>query len=66
MGDELVNDIQNSVADLAAINGLDVNRLNPIVDALVNRMRNRGWEDDEIRAALDDDEERTFQGAADD
>jgi hypothetical protein len=51
MGDELVNDVLDSLKDIAFANGLNLESLRPVVDSIVNRLR--PWlNDDLIRVAL--------------
>lgn len=52
MGDELVDAVANDLSDLAFANGIAHNKIRPIVDAIVNQLREHGMADDEIKAAL--------------
>ena len=54
MGDELVLEIRESLDTLAFANGVTPDKLHPFIDALVNRMRAHGLEDDEIRRLLEE------------
>lgn len=52
MGDHLVDDVLKTFREIAFANGIELPRLRPVVDQLVNRFRNKGWGDDLIRDEL--------------
>lgn len=52
MGDKLVEAILNSVEDAAFSNSVGREQLRPIIDVLVNRLRNSGMSDEAVILAL--------------
>lgn len=52
MGDELVMAVVASLESVLFANGISERAVGPVVDAIVNRMRNGGLSDETIKAML--------------